>query len=103
MVALVLVGILAFAAEPTTSTEADMQEGWAHRAYFDARSAGPRIAQAADPSNDLRVPVTETALAALLALLVAAPSVVAVVARVARDGTSLRWATTARRGPPAHA
>jgi hypothetical protein len=43
------------------------------------------------------------ALAALLALLFAAPSVTAVVTRVARDGTALRWATTARRGPPARA
>lgn len=103
LIALVLVSIVAFAAEPTTSTEADMQEGRAHGAYFHSGSVGPRTAQAADPIDDLSVPPLLEVLAALLALLLAAPSVTAVVTRTPRDGTLLRWATTARRGPPARA
>ena len=102
LIALVLVGIVAFAAEPSTSTEADMHDGRAHGAYFHGGSMGARVAQAVDPTDDLRAPTTVAVLAALLALL-AAPSVGVVVTRTPRDGTLLRWATTARRGPPARA
>lgn len=101
LIALVLASMIGFAAEPTTSTEADRHEGRAHGAFFADGSPVARVAQVAAP-NDTRTPNTVAALAALLALLLGTPSIAAVVSRVAGDGSALRWATTARRGPPAH-
>jgi hypothetical protein len=102
LIALVLVGIFAFTAEPTTSTEADIAEGRAHGAFFHAGSVGARTVYATESGDELATPTTVAALAVLVALLLASPSV-AVVARAVRDGSRLRWATTARRGPPARA
>lgn len=94
-------GIVAFAAEPTTSTEADIHEGRAHGAFFHAGSTASRVMHVAQPSDDL-VPSVPVALATLLALLVLASSgSIAVAPAAGRDGSVLRWATTARRGPPA--
>jgi hypothetical protein len=103
LIALVLVGIFAFTAEPTTSTEADIAEGRAHGAFFHAGSVGARTAHSADAGDELATLATVAVLAALVALLLASPSTIAVVARTVRDGSRLRWATTARRGPPARA
>jgi hypothetical protein len=101
LIALVLVAIFAFTAEPTTSTQADIGAGRAHGAYFHAGSTGARSLHSTDAGDELATPATLVVLVALL--LVAAPSTFAVVVRVARDGTMLRWATTALRGPPARA
>lgn len=100
LLCVVLCSMIAFAVEPTTSTEYDIQEGRAHGAYV---TVGASVVRAVSTtvSGTPVVPAMLTALAALLAVVFATHALGVVATADGRDRSALRWATAARRGPPA--
>lgn len=99
LLCVVLCSMIAFAAEPTTSTELDMHEGRAHGAVLASQHP---VARAVDGVG--AAPLVPTALAALAATLVVLSRSRRVHAHHgAHTSAVLRRAGMARRGPPARA
>jgi hypothetical protein len=97
LLCVVLCSMVAFAAEPTTSTEYDMREGRSHGAYVVGGTTVARTVTSAVAGT----PVALTFLAALLAIVLASRTANVLDRAGGQDRSVLRWAVLARRGPPA--
>lgn len=102
LLCVVLCSMLAFAAEPTTSTEFDMHEGRAHWGVV-SHHASPVDSVVPTGTGSAAVPVTIAAVAALLAVFSASPAARVLVAPSGPGSTVQRRGGRGRRGPPARA
>jgi hypothetical protein len=100
LLCVVLCAMVAFAAEPTTSTEYDLREGRAHGAYVAGGTAVARTVTSAVAGTPV-VPALLAALAALLAIVGGSRTSNVLDRGLGQDRSALRWAVLARRGPPA--